>query len=142
MRLHLHFPALVLLFAALAIPPHVLAQSATIKGQVQAPSGAVTPAATISLTQGTQSHETKSGADGHYAFHTLAPGSYTITAAAKGFAPLSVPEFSLTAGQVKDLNLPLAIAVEEQEVLVSGQTQGVSINPDQNASSMVIKGSD
>jgi hypothetical protein len=142
MRLHLHFPALVLLFAALAIPSHVLAQSATIQGQVQDPSGAVIPAATISLTQGTQSHETKSGADGHYAFHTLAPGSYTITAAAKGFAPLSVPEFSLTAGQVKDLNLPLAIAVEEQEVLVSGQTQGVSINPDQNASSMVIKGSD
>ena len=42
----------------------------------------------------------------------------------------------------KELNLPLAIAVEQQEVTVNGETQGVSISPDQNASAMVIKGSD
>jgi hypothetical protein len=143
MRSFLHFPAFVLALAAFALPAPAAAQTATLHGQVQDPSGAVVPGAAVSLSQAGQSiQQTKSGSDGRYVFRTLAPGSYAITAAAKGFAPLTLSDVDVTAGQTKELNLPLAIAVEQQEVLVTGENQGVSINPDQNAGAMVIKGSD
>jgi hypothetical protein len=142
-----YFPvALSLLFAALAWPAATAAQTGTLHGTVQDPSGAVVPNATItaaSLTgDGTKPLQTKSGADGQYSFRSVAPGTYTVSVTAKGFAPLSIPSVNLAAGQARELNLPLSIAVEQQEVTVSDQNQGVSINPDQNSSAMVIKGSD
>ena len=134
--------AVILLLSALVFPASATAQTAVLHGQVQDPSGAVIPGAAISLAKDGETQQTKSGADGRYIFRGLAPGSYTITANAKGFAPLTVPNVALTSGQTQEQNLPLAIAVEEQEVLVQDQNQGVSINPDQNSSAMVIKGSD
>jgi Carboxypeptidase regulatory-like domain len=137
-----YFPvALCLFFVALAWPAAASAQTGTLHGQVTDPSGAVVPGAAISLTGGAQPLQTKSGADGQFAFRSIAPATYTVSVTAKGFAPLTIPSFTLAAGQAKELNLPLAIAVEQQEVTVSDQNQGVSINPDQNSSAMVIKGS-
>jgi len=143
MRFFWPFPALLLFFVALLVPQRAAAQqTAGLQGQVQDPSGAVIPGATVSLTAGGKSQQTKSGADGRYAFHTLAPGSYAVTADAKGFASLTISVVTLAPGQNKELNLPLTIAAEQQDVTVSDQAQGVSIAPDQNASAMVIKGSD
>ena len=142
MRLVSRFPVPALFIAALVLPFTAFAQSATLHGKVQDPSGAVIPGAVISLMQEGKAEQTKSSADGQYTFRTLAPGDYSLTANAKGFAQLSIPDVSLTPGQTKELDLPLTIAVEQQEVLVTGQNQGVSINPEQNASAMVIKGSD
>ncbi len=133
--------ALCLFLSALALPEHAVAQTGTLHGAVQDPSGAVVPSASVSLTGGAQPLQTKSAADGQYSFRSIAPGSYTITATAKGFAPLTIPNLTLTAGQAKELNLPLAIAVEQQEVTVDAQSQSVSINPDQNSNAVVIKGS-
>ena len=137
-----YFPvSLCLFFAALAWPVGAAAQTGTLHGQVTDPSGAVVPGAAISLTGGAHPLQTKSGADGQYAFRSVAPGSYTVSVTAKGFAPLTIPSITLAAGQAKQLNLPLAIAVEQQEVTVNGQNQGVSIESDHNAGSVVIKGS-
>jgi Carboxypeptidase regulatory-like domain len=135
-------PAVVLVLASLAWASPAAAQTASLQGQVTDPSGAVVPGAAISLTGGAQPLQTKSAGDGQYAFHALAAGSYTVTVTAKGFAQFTQSDISLAGGQAKQLNLPLVIAVENEEVEVTGQNQGVSINPDQNASSMVIKGSD
>ena len=132
-------PALLLLFAALALPS--AAQTGALHGQVQDPSGAVVPGAAISLAGGLKPIETKSGADGQYSIRGLAPGAYSITAAAKGFAPLTIPEVSIAAGQTTELNLPLAIAVEQEEVEVNSQNQGVGIESDRNAGAVVLKGS-
>jgi hypothetical protein len=141
MLLKFRFPVLVLTLAALVLPVGAQAQSATIEGLVQDPSGAVIPGASVALTQGAQSKQTTSGGDGRYAFRGLGPGSYAITATAKGFATLNLADVTLAAGQVKQLNLPLTIAVAEQDVTVEGQTQSVSISSDQNAAAIVIKGS-
>ncbi|MGD0480920.1 MAG: carboxypeptidase regulatory-like domain-containing protein [Terracidiphilus sp.] len=142
----LRIPALVLFFIALAWPAAAAAQTGTLHGVVQDPSGAVVPNATItaiSLTGGgAQPVQTKSGADGQYSLRSLAPGSYTLTVTARGFAPLTIPSVTLAAGQAKEMNLPLAIAVEQQEVTVDAQSRTVNISSDQNSSAMVIKGSD
>ncbi len=141
MALRQYFPTLFLFFVALALPSRILAQTATLHGQVQDPSGAVVPGAAISLAGGAKTLQTRSSADGQYAFRALPPGSYTITVNAKGFALLTLPGVLLASGQSKEVNLPLTIEVEQQEVTVESQNQGVSINPDENAGAVVIKGS-
>ncbi len=138
--------ALCLFLTALAWPAAAVGQTGTLHGQVTDPSGAVVPNANITAVSlsggGAQPLQTKSGADGQYSFRAIGPGTYTVSVTAKGFAPLTIPSVSLSAGQARQLNLPLAIAVEQQEVTVSGQAQGVSIESDHNANAMVIKGSD
>ncbi|HEY1804623.1 MAG TPA: carboxypeptidase regulatory-like domain-containing protein [Terracidiphilus sp.] len=142
MKRFLRFAALCLALAFLLLPVAAAAQTATLHGQVADPSGAVIPGAQISLTGGAQPIHTQSGADGQYSIPSLAPGSYSVSVTAVGFAPLTIPDVALTAGQSKSLNLPLAIAFEKQEVQVQGETQSVGLAPDQNASATVIKGSD
>jgi hypothetical protein len=137
----LRFPALALLFVALLLPAAAAAQTASLHGLVTDPSGALIPGATVALSGGAQPLHTQSGADGQYAFRGLAPGSYTITASANGFATLTTQSVTLAAGQSKTLNLPLAIQVQQQEVHVESENQSVSISSDQNASATVIKGS-
>ena len=133
---------LLLVLLAFVLPARAAAQTGTLRGDVVDPSGAVVPGASVILSGGGQVLKTTSSADGHYAFRSLSPGSYTLAVSAQGFAPVSMPNVSITAGQAKVLNLSLAIAVQQQQVTVEGQDQGVSLNPDQNASATVIKGSD
>ncbi len=135
------FARFCLVPASLLLPVATFAQTATLHGQITDPSGAVIPGAAISLAGGVAPIQTQSGADGEYAIRGLAPGSYTVSVTASGFAPLTIPEVTVTAGQSKSLNLPLTIAVEKQEVQVQGETQSVGLSPEQNASSVVIKGS-
>jgi Carboxypeptidase regulatory-like domain len=134
--------ALAALLCSLLSPWPAAAQTATLRGAVVDPSGAVVPDAVITLTLDGKSLHAKSTADGHYAFRSLEPGTYKLAVMANGFAPLSIPSVAITAGTVKDLNIPLTIAVEQQQVTVEGQNQGISISSDQNASQTVIKGSD
>jgi hypothetical protein len=144
MNLFSRVAVLCLVAAHLLLPVAAAAQTAALHGQVTDPSGAVIPGAAISLTGGAAPAaapiQTQSGADGQYSLRALAPGSYTVSVTASGFAPLSIPNVTLSAGQSKELKLPLAIAVEEQQVQVESETQSVGLSPDQNASSVVIKG--
>jgi hypothetical protein len=132
----------LLLFLPLTIRQQAAAQTGALRGEVVDPSGAVVPDASIALAGGGHVFRLKSGTDGRYAFLALVPGSYTLAVTQTGFAVLTISNVTVTAGQTKELNLPLTIAVEHQQVMVTGQTQGVSINPDQNSSAMVLKGSD
>ncbi len=141
MFIKLRFPALVLSFAALLFASNASAQTASLRGQVQDPSGAVVPGAAISLNGSGQTFQARAGADGQYMFRALSAGSYSITASARGFAPLTLPDIVLAPGQVRSVNLSLAIAVEQQEVTVEGHNQTVNISSDQNAGAVVIQGS-
>ena len=48
----------------------------------------------------------------------------------------------MAAGQARQLNVTLTIAVQQQDITVNDQTAGVSLNSDENSSALVIKGSD
>ena len=141
MKLRLLAP-LAALLCSLVFPLLAAAQTATLRGAVLDPSGAAVPGANVALTLGSQTQRTRSSADGHYAFRSLAPGDYALTVTAQGFAPLTIPSVSIAAGAAKDLNLPLSIAVEQQQVTVEEQSQQIGVSADQNASQTVIKGSD
>ncbi len=143
MSLKAGFPIFFLLLSVvLTCPSRACAQSGALRGEVVDPSGAVVPNASLALTLGQGTINGKSDAEGRYLFRNLASGSYTITVNAKGFAPLTLTDVGIAAGQTKDLNLPLVIAVQNQEVTVAGENESVSINPDQNASATVLKGGD
>ncbi len=134
--------AVAVLLCSLVCASQAAAQTAALHGTVLDPSGAAVPGASVALSLGSQTQHAKSGADGHYSFRSLAPGDYTLTVTAQGFAPLTIPSVSIAAGAAKDLNLPLSIAVEQQQVTVEEQNQGIGVSSDQNASQTVIKGGD
>jgi hypothetical protein len=134
---------LLLLGLLLVFPWRIVAQSAgSLRGQVLDPSGAVVPGAAVTLVQGSSVLSVQSGNDGVYAFKALSSGSYNLTVQVNGFATFSRAGIVIAAGQARQLNVTLTIAVQQQDITVTGQNAGVSVNPDENASALVMKGSD
>jgi len=111
--------SIALLFCFLSPAQASAQQGAALRGVVVDPTGAVIPGAVISLSTGDRVQYTKSAPDGHYAFNSLAAGTYSASVSAKGFAPLTIPDVELAAGEAKDLKLSLAIAVEQEQVTVN-----------------------
>ena len=115
----------------------------SLHGVVTDPSGARVVKATVTVqgTDGTTS-AVQSGADGSYLFPQLAPGTYTITVAAPGLELAQAQSVTVEAGRATVTNLALNIAVDQQQVTVTDQSAGLDTSPDNNASSIVIKGKD
>src|SRR6202453_93665 len=135
--------SLLLTLLLAAISPYAKAQEAgSLRGQVLDPTGAVVPDAVITLSQDGKVTTTRSGRDGVYLFQALPAGTYSLSVDSQGFALSSKIVVSIRSGQSRQLNLSLVIAVEQQNVQVNDQSNGVSLNPDENSSALVIKGGD
>jgi len=78
---------------------------------------------------------------GEYSITGLAAGKYTIKAIAPSFGLYENSEINVTAGQRNELAVVLTIAEVEESVEVT-DPNGVSTDPDANASATVIKGKD
>ena len=117
--------------------------SGSLHGAATDPSGArvVKATVTVQAADGSTSNA-QTGADGAYSFPQLAPGSYTITVTAQGFALAQPQVVTISAGHATVQNLALSIAVEQQQVTVSEQGAGLDTSPDNNANAIVIKGKD
>jgi len=131
-----------------AFTPHLqfaLAQTSTavLRGQVADPSGAVIPQASLTVrSAGGVSRTGTSDATGQYAITGLPAGQYTVTVQAAGFSTFTSPPVGIVAGQSKQLNVALSIQMAQQEVQVTGDTPGVSVDPDSNVSAVVLTGKD
>ena len=111
---------LLLLALALAFPSLMLAQSGgSLRGQVLDPSGAVVPGAAVTLTQGIYRLKRASPVMTESMPSRAVPsGSYTLTVQANGFATFSRTGIVVAAGQARQLNVALAIAVQQQDITV------------------------
>jgi carboxypeptidase family protein len=145
----LRFRALMFVLGAFFLLPFFAGRmraqtsSATLRGQVTDPSGAAVVHATV--VANSAAGETKGAEvsqDGTYEIKGLAPGKYTVSAVAKGFAPYEQREVEIVAGQVRKLDIALKIEQQVQKVEVTGEATKVEVNPQNNASSLVIKGKD
>ena len=143
------WPAGICIFLWLALPlhtAHLFAQTAsgTLRGVVSDPSGAVVPQARISLTtpQGQSVAATTSNRDGVYELKGIAPGSYNVDATAKGFSAFGREGVTVVAGQAQKLDIPLEIEVQQENVTVEEEAPTVQVAPENNASSIIIKGKD
>jgi hypothetical protein len=118
------------------------ASTGRLHGQIVDATGAVIPGASITVknSSGLVVSVTSDGA-GAYDVRNLAPGKYTVSVTAKGFAP-TTQEIEIAAGQQKQADIPMAILVKEEDIDVQSDSAKVSTSPDNNASSVVISGKD
>ena len=131
------------------ITPAALAQNIAasdtggIHGQVADATGAVIPNATVvaMTTSGQVAGKATANGVGQYAIRGLAPGTYSITATANGFAAFSKAGIAVAAGQTQTVNTTMQIEVQEQ-VQVQSEANAVSTSPEDNANAVVIKGQD
>jgi len=130
------------LFFALSAALMAQSQPGGLRGQVLDPTGAVIPNADITLKgESGQTVSAKSDGIGSYSIKKLPTGKYTMTVQEKGFRPY-VQELQVAAGQEQKLNITLEVYVEEEHVDVQSDAAKISVNPENNASSLVISGKD
>jgi hypothetical protein len=114
-----------------------------LNGVITDPSGGVIARAAVRLTNARGSSlDTSTNRDGFYEFKGLAPGIYTVTAVAKGFAIFTKEDVQVLAGPTQLLNIGLLIQVEEEKVEVSDSSTKVDIAPSNNAGMVVMQGKD
>ncbi|HEX8713380.1 MAG TPA: carboxypeptidase regulatory-like domain-containing protein [Terracidiphilus sp.] len=135
-----------LIFGALTICSTLAgAQSKTgsVHGTITDPTGAVIPSSTVTVSGADgQSHSATTGATGAYAVENLAPGDYTLSVSANGFASSTPRVVIVSPGKIAILDVALQLPVEQQQVTVSDQAASVDTSPDNNANAIVIKGKD
>ncbi len=133
----------ILLLAVMLFCAGLLAQTpGTIKGVLSDDSGAVIPAATVTIKGNGATKAVQTQADGTYTAPGLAPGQYTVNVTFPGFAPVS-KAVNLAAGGTVQVGIQLAVVAEKQQVTV--QAEGgptVSVEADNNATALVLKGED
>ena len=130
-------------FSALGVNCALAQAPGSVRGQVTDPSAAVVPNTTIQVTGAGGVKSAKTDGQGRYAVPGLAPGAYTVTAAAKGFVTFTQQNVNVAAGQATPLDIALQIQTEAQQVNVSESTTGqVSVDPSSNVGALVLKNED
>jgi hypothetical protein len=115
----------------------------TLRGKVTDPSAAVVPKAVVAVIDANGKRSTATTDDqGRYQVAGLAPGNYTVTITAAGFAVDTEQAVAIVAGQVQQLDVKLEIEVQQEKVQVEEEAPGVSVSPSENASALIIKGKD
>jgi hypothetical protein len=130
--------------ALLVLSASLFAQvAASLHGKVADPSGAVIPGAVVTAKSSTgQTASASSGGDGSYELKGLAPGQYSISVSAKGFAPFVKGPVTISAGRAQLLDIPLEIEVLQEKVDVQSEGNAVDTAPTNNANTVVLKGKD
>jgi Carboxypeptidase regulatory-like domain len=120
------------------------AQTGTLRGRVLDPSGATISHATVSaiISKPAVAHTSITGANGQFVLRDVPAGVYTVTAEAPGFAILSKEDVSIPPGKTVTLDFKLQLLTVHQQVEVEAAPVQISVAPENNASSVVIKGSD
>lgn len=116
----------LLMLIGLTLSSMVMGQTQSTTGVIQGTvfdqSGAVLPAADVTATNvNTQAETTqKTDGDGRFAFLSLSPGKYSVTASKTGFSKLLQKDVVLTVGQALNLKLTLSVSATSEVVEVTG----------------------
>src|SRR5688572_25012095 len=114
----------------------------TLRGVVKDELGGTVTGATVTLIDQAGAVKTATtNAEGAYVFTGLAPGKYSVSATAQGFAVTDEAEVDVAAGQRPTLDLTLKVTIEEQKVTVAAQTP-ISTDASDNANQTLITGKD
>ena len=98
---------------------------------------------TVTTAAGNNVGSATADAAGGYQVRGLAAGSYVIEANFTGFAPFVSAPIPLSAGQIKNIDIKMAVEAAEQQVVVTDEGgPTVSTEAGANSNSIVLKGSD
>src|SRR3954464_6807263 len=118
-----------LITAVLFMPSWVCAQAyfGTVSGELTDASGAVIPGATVTLLDEEKGFNFAATTDssGRYLFRSVAPGLYSVTADAKGFAKVTSARFKVDVNENATTNLKLKVGAASQTVEVGAQSQTI-----------------
>ena len=112
-----------------------------VHGVVTDPDGALIPGATVTLAGSGPEVKAVSGSDGSYSA-VVAPGTYTVTFSMPGFATYTSTGVAISAVNGMTLNAKLQIGVQSQVITVNSDSVQLSVDPDSNASAVVLTGKD
>ena len=113
------------LVSALLIAPMLYGQvdysTATLRGTVADPNGAVIAGATVTATNSSTgiSKEVKTSSDGSYRFSALPPGVYQVSTTATGFSKEVFKGLELTVGQSATYDVHLKVGVSNDVIEVT-----------------------
>src|ERR1044071_10267294 len=95
--------------------------SATLRGTVKDPQGAVLRDATITLTNERTKDErrTKSSEDGTYTFTAVSPGVYTLKAEAAGFKTSTQANVTIETSSTQGLDIAMEIGQPSETVTIT-----------------------
>src|ERR1035438_9249558 len=98
------------------------AGSGTITGSITDATGAVVPAATVTIrnTDTGIERKTQTSDAGVYTAAFLSPGHYSLEAGKSGFASVLHKDLMLQVGQTLAINVSLSVQATQQEVTVTG----------------------
>ena len=110
----------------IAFPAMLLSQAGrgSINGSITDQTGAIVPGAAVTLrntASGVTLHAV-ANSSGDYAFISLNPGSYSITATETGFVTVVRNDISVTVDQATTVNLTLRVGSVSNVVTVKGST--------------------
>src|SRR5262252_601467 len=99
----------------------------TVSGELTDSSGAVVQGASVMLSDEEKGFNfvTTSDASGRYLFRSVAPGLYSVTADAKGFAKSSSKPFKVDVNENATTNLTLKVGAASQTVEVGAPAQTI-----------------
>lgn len=118
-------------------------RAGSLKGQVLDELGGAIVGAAITAIDGRGVEKSAVTNDaGGYTINGLAPGKYTLRAINAGFAMYENAEVEIVAGKVQQLDVTLKVAIEEQKVTVAADSRELSVEPENNAGAVVLKGED
>jgi hypothetical protein len=121
----------------------MLAQTATLRGQVADESGAVIPGARVTLSgESGKTRTTAADERGSYLFAGVAPGDYSLQASAPQLTQAQPAKITLKAG-TQALDLVLTVASLSEKVTVQDHSgPALSTDSTNNASAVVLRGAD
>ena len=115
---------------------------AAVSGTVLDPDAAAIPGATVLLTPAKgPAISAISRGDGSFDVQNVPSGTYTFTVTMQGFGSF-VKQGVRVGGQPVKINVKLSIEEQSTTITVTTTDDQVSVDPDQNASAVVVKGAD
>ncbi len=118
-------------------------RAGSLKGQVlDELGGAIVGAAVTAIDSQGVEKSAVTNDSGSYTINGLAPGKYTVRAVNAGFAMFEQAEVDLVAGKANQFDITLKVAIEEQKVVIAADSRELSVEPENNAGAIVLKGED
>jgi hypothetical protein len=115
--------------------------SATLRGVVKDPNGAIVAGAQVTMKSvRTQSErKVKSNSDGIYVFSAVDPGVYDLRVEASGFKILSQTGVSISPGDNRGLDITLEIGATSETVTISGTLEEIKTETGERTNTITAK---
>src|SRR5579871_4743398 len=121
-------PVAIALFVVLAVIAAFPQATASLRGTITDPSGAVIPEVAVTLRSTDTGTVRKSTTDmqGEYSFLQVAPGSYKLSAEKSGFATMTKGDVKLLVNTPESLDLTMSLSSNGEVINVASEASQVN----------------